>query len=157
MGTGKRNLVSPSLSLQIILQETKEPSKVCLYLTSTLYNILLVLYEFHTMYPNSTHTPHTHPPPFQPPQNRKRKLTEEAMVCQPVPQCTFVYMSLLANVHCNDSLVWFEASSFCYTTNTGFSLGLLSNILLLSCVMEILWVWICRTDSFMHSSSSLVG
>lgn len=37
--------------------------------------------------------------------------------------------SLLANVHCNESLVWFKASGFCYTINTGSSLGWLSDIL----------------------------
>jgi hypothetical protein len=42
-------------------------------------------------------------------------------------------------------LVWFEASGFCYTINTGSSWGLLSNILLMSCVKEMLWFWICRT------------
>ena len=62
----------------------------------------------------------------------------------------FVHTSLLANVHCNESLVWFEASGFCYTINTGSSLGLLSDILLLPCVMEILQLWICRTSPFMH-------
>jgi hypothetical protein len=45
---------------------------------------------------------------------------------------------LLVNVHCNESLVWFKASSFCYTINTGSSPGLLSDILMWPCVMEIL-------------------
>ena len=34
----------------------------------------------------------------------------------------FDHMSLLANVHCNEPLVWFKASGFCYTTNTCSSL-----------------------------------
>ena len=42
------------------------------------------------------------------------------------------------------SLVRLKVSGFCYTTNTGLSLGLLLDILLLSCVMEILQFWICR-------------
>lgn len=29
----------------------------------------------------------------------------------------FAQTSLLAKVHCNELLVWFEASGFCYTTN----------------------------------------
>ena len=45
---------------------------------------------------------------------------------------------LLANVHFNESLVWFNASGFCYIISAGSSLGLCSNILLLPCVMEIL-------------------
>ena len=39
---------------------------------------------------------------------------------------------------------WSGSSGFCYTINTGSSLGLLSDILLLPCVMEILQLWICR-------------
>lgn len=34
----------------------------------------------------------------------------------------FDHMSLLANVHCHEPLVWFKASGFCYTTNTCSSL-----------------------------------
>lgn len=33
---------------------------------------------------------------------------------------------------CNETLVWFEASGFCYTINVGSSLGFLSDILLVS-------------------------
>jgi hypothetical protein len=44
-------------------------------------------------------------------------------VCATTAQ--LVHTSLLANVHCNDSLVWYEAPGFCYTINTGTSLGLL--------------------------------
>ena len=57
-------------------------------------------------------------------------------VSQWVPQYihSFAQTALLANVHCNESLVWFKASGFCYTINTGSSLGLLSDILLLPCV-----------------------
>lgn len=36
----------------------------------------------------------------------------------------FAQIPLLANVHCSESLVWFEASGFCYTINPGTSLGL---------------------------------
>ena len=34
-----------------------------------------------------------------------------------------VHTSLIANIHCNESLVWFEASGFCYTINAGSSQG----------------------------------
>jgi hypothetical protein len=47
----------------------------------------------------------------------------------------FVYTSLLENVHCNDAFVWYKASGFCDSINTGPSLGLLSHLLLLSRVM----------------------
>lgn len=48
--------------------------------------------------------------------------------------------------HCNDSLVWFEASGFYHTISTGSSLRLLSDIILmLPCVMEILQLQFCRT------------
>ena len=57
----------------------------------------------------------------------------EAVVCPTV--YPFAQTALLANVHRNGSLVWFEASGSCYTINTGTSLVF---ILLLPCVMEIL-------------------
>lgn len=34
-----------------------------------------------------------------------------------------VHTALLAKVHCNDSLVWFETSDFYYAIDTGPSLG----------------------------------
>lgn len=40
------------------------------------------------------------------------------------------------------------------TINTRSSLGFLSHSLMLSCVREILHLWLCRTVSFRHSSSS---
>lgn len=53
----------------------------------------------------------------------------EALMCHSVCHCT-----PFANIHHSESLVWIEASII----NTGSSLGLLSDILLLPCVMEIL-------------------
>lgn len=48
-----------------------------------------------------------------------------------VTVCHTVYMiaqtAFLADVHYNESLVWFEASGFFYTVNTGSSMGLLSD------------------------------
>ena len=55
---------------------------------------------------------------------------------------THLYLQM---AHCNESLICFEASGFCYTINTGPSQRLLSDILLLPYVMEILQLWICRT------------
>ena len=48
------------------------------------------------------------------------------------------YTLLPKQLQCNKPLVWLEASSFCYTINTGSSPRLLSDILLLPCVMETL-------------------
>lgn len=68
----------------------------------------------------------------------------------------FVYTPLFANGHCKESLIWFEAAGFCYTISTGTSLGLLSNIWMMPCVMEILSFWICKTGCFTHFRSSLI-
>jgi hypothetical protein len=57
----------------------------------------------------------------------------------------------------NDLLVWYEASGFCYSIDPGISLGLLSDILLLPCVMKILYFWIYSTCPLVHSSRSLMG
>jgi hypothetical protein len=77
------------------------------------------------------------PLPLQPPLERKletNKQTNTPLTQTNIPlrklQCVtaghpLVHTSLLANVHCSDSLVWFQASGFCYTINTGSSLGLL--------------------------------
>ena len=66
----------------------------------------------------------------------------------------FAHTALLTNIHCNESSSWLETSDFCYTINTGSSLGLLSDILLLPYVMEILSLWFFRTGSFTYASSS---
>jgi len=63
-------------------------------------------------------------------------------VSQGIPICP---CNLLANVCCNKSLVWFKASGFCYTINTGSSLGPLSHILFLPCIIEILQFWSAGT------------
>ena len=60
----------------------------------------------------------------------------------------FVHTSLLAGVHCKESLVWFEASGFYYTINAGPSLGQPMVILLLPCVVEILQFWVWRASRF---------
>ena len=72
---------------------------------------------------------------------------------QCVPQYThpFVHTSLLANVHYSQSLVWFEASSFCDINNIVSSPGLLLVNLLLRRVMEVLQLWFNRTGPFFVS------
>lgn len=60
-----------------------------------------------------------------------------AAVCHRVSHITpFAHTALPANVHCSESLVWFETSGFRDTINIGSSLGLLPVILLLPCVMD---------------------
>lgn len=68
-------------------------------------------------------------------------------------QC--VYTSLLANLNCSDLLVCCEASDFCYSISTSTLPGL--SDILLSCVMEILLVWIYRTGPIMYSSNASMG
>ena len=80
---------------------------------------------------------------LQPPLQKQNKtkqnhLVMEAGVCHP-----FVHICLVANVHCNESLVCL-ISDFCYIINTG-SLPGLSDILMLPCVLEILQLWIHRS------------
>lgn len=71
------------------------------------------------------------------------------LVCPRVD--SFVYTLLLENVNRNGSLVWFKASGFCHTIHYGSSVGLLSVILLLPCVIGTLQFWVSRTCSFIHS------
>lgn len=75
-----------------------------------------------------------------------------------VSQCHTVHPSAhtpsFADVHCNESSFWFEISGFCDTLSIGFSGGLLQVILWLSCVMEVLQLWISRTDLYMCPNGS---
>ena len=79
---------------------------------------------------------------------KKEKSFMEAIVCHYIYPTIypFVHTSLLANVHCNQSLLSFEASGFCYSINTGSSPGLLLDTLLFSVVIEIPQLWIFRTS-----------
>ena len=63
---------------------------------------------------------------------------------------TFVHISLLANVCCNQSLVWFKASGLLQHYQNWV---LTRTTLLLPCVMEIQQLWIFRIDFFMCSSN----
>lgn len=59
--------------------------------------------------------------------NKTKSLALKAVVCLHVSHSTpCVHIPLLANVQCNESLIWFKASGFCYTINTEFLSGLLS-------------------------------
>ena len=57
-----------------------------------------------------------------------------------VPLCPV----LLIHGHFNEALVWLKASGFCNTISTRYSWGLLSDIPLSPCVLEILQLEICR-------------
>lgn len=63
-----------------------------------------------------------------------------------VTVCPIVYTLCLHFFDCKYYwlVVWYEASGF-YSINTITLLGLLLDILLLPCVMEILKLWFCRT------------
>ena len=61
-----------------------------------------------------------------------------------------VHTSSLTNVHCNELLAWFKISGFCDFINIGSSPGLLSVILLLTCIMGILKLWIRSTGTFIN-------
>lgn len=65
--------------------------------------------------------------------------------------------SSLPSVHCQKSLIWLEASSFCYTIDNWLSVALTINILLLVCVMEILLFWMCRLFPFTLSNGSYMN
>lgn len=78
----------------------------------------------------------------------KNKQCGHCSVSQCTLQSTRHYLT-----HCNESRIWFKASSFCYTIDTGPSLDFLLDILLLSCMVEILMFWVCRSGPFTCSSS----
>lgn len=65
-----------------------------------------------------------------------------------------VHSALLISVHYCEALVWFEASGCCCTIDNGFLLGLLLDILFLSCIMEILQFHIRRLVAFTCCNSS---
>jgi hypothetical protein len=103
----------------------------------------LILCEFHITYPSPTHLPiPSHPPsPLQTPQKRKQQQQQkkkkkkqpkhrkhrllEAVVCHIVfPRVyTFVHISSLANVHGNESLVWFKVTPSILDPHLDFSLS----------------------------------
>ena len=68
--------------------------------------------------------------------------------------CPTVYPSVYTSLLANESLVWFKFSGFRDTINTGCSPGLLLDILLLPCVMEILQLWVSRAGPFTHPNHS---
>lgn len=75
--------------------------------------------NFTSMNPNPTHLL----PSYLIPQQRRTNLTVEAVVCHSVSTAYIHFVhTLLANVHCNESLVWYKASGFCYSVDIGTSL-----------------------------------
>jgi hypothetical protein len=111
-------------------------------------NKKLVLCEFPIMHSNPIHLPILSYLPstlVTSPIREKKYGCGSCCVSQSVSQYT-----LLSTL--NDWLVWYEASGFCYAINTGISWGLLSDILLLPCVMEVLQLWIRRTGTIVCSA-----
>ena len=93
------------------------------------FNVWLILCEFHIMHPNSLISPSLfiQPPTLQPPQLQKKTKVKQSIEnislwklwCVPVRPTVypFVHTSSLAKVHCNESLVWFQAFGYCHTFN----------------------------------------
>ena len=86
------------------------------------------------------------------PQERKKNLTVEAVVCHSVlhriPLCPHFYVQTFTSVSRHWSGLRLLASAT--LTNTGSSPGVFSDVsdIPLPCVMEILQLWICRTCPF---------
>lgn len=96
----------------------------------------LVLCEFHIMKftTNPIHFPVLPYLPSHPPTERGKQTSPsmEAAVCTVcLTVYCFVQTALISIVHCTESLVWFDASGFCYTIDTESSPQLDSDILLL--------------------------
>lgn len=96
--------------------------------------ILLILLSLH-IHPNNT-PPKEKKYPQSRIRQKKSHLAIETVVCHRM--YPYAQIASLARAHCNELLVWLEASGFYYTINSEFSLGLLSDILLLPHVREIL-------------------
>lgn len=129
----------------------------------------MILYDFHIMYPNPIHLPN---PPYLlsalatsptclPPRNKnKNKLkfknvTVEAVLCHSVSHSTpSTQTALLVNVRWNESLVWFQASGLCYTINTEFSPGCLSDIPWLLCWWRF-WALVLQ-DLLLHALQQFI-
>jgi hypothetical protein len=91
--------------------------------------------------------PQTHLPPLQPLlPNREKETSLWKLKCVSLSptELPFVHTSLLANVHCNDSLVWYEASGFCYSIDTGPH-------------WDFSWISCCCSVSWRYCSFESVG
>lgn len=79
----------------------------------------------------------------------------EVVICHRVSHSISLCQHIITckNIHCKESLVWFEISGFCDTINPGSSLGLLV-FLLLSCVTEILQLWTHNPSPFTCPNNS---
>jgi len=64
--------------------------------------------------------------------------------------CSLVLMALLEDIHCNESLVWFDASGSAIPSILDPHLDLPLDNLLLLYVLEILWF--SKKGSLKHSS-----
>lgn len=118
------------------------------------------------MHPNSTHPPIPHSLPtsaFQPlhkarqnlKMKPKQKFVKVGAAVWPSEYHGLPFSSHFLTCKCSlhELLVWYEASGFRYTTDTGSSLGFFLDILL-SCVTEIPQLWICRSSPCIPSGGS---
>jgi hypothetical protein len=136
-----------------------------------LFNFLLILCDFPIMHSGPTHLPTPSYPPSTLATSLPKKIKAHKQINKTnireyillwkllcVTMCPTgypaVHTSSLANLHCNESLIWFEIAGFCNTFSTGSSLELFLVILLLPCVSEILQLWISRAHPIMCSNSS---
>lgn len=102
-----------------------------------LFSFLSVLCEFHI--DNNPNPTHLLLPLYLIPPTEEKTLIVEAVVYHSVSHSIYPLVhTLLSNVHCNESLVWYKVSDFCYSVDIGTLLELLWGILLLSGVTEIL-------------------
>ena len=134
------------------------------------FNLLSILCEFHIMHPNPIHLPpllqnlHLLPPKKtnknQKRKNKQAKLKQNILLWKLLRHCAKQYIIFpkhlylkffIAMNHWSDSR---PLEGFCDTTNTGFSHGLLSDILLMPCVRETLQLCFYERDPFMFSSNS---
>lgn len=99
---------------------------LCGFTTMHLYHLSILSYLPLQLHPNKT----KHNNEIE---QQQKFLPRNHCVCPII--YPFAETVLLANGHYNESLIWLEATGFCYTINKWSSLGLRSDILL----MPVLW------------------
>lgn len=80
---------------------------------------------------------------------RKSKSHHKAAILNSESHISSINLYLL--VFITESLVWFQASGFYYAIDGGLQWAFFLAILLLSCVVEILQLWVCGTSPFSHA------
>lgn len=98
------------------------------------FNVLLIPREFYIIYPNNTTCFSIHlyshstlescPPQRKQKVEIRKKKSVRKLLCDMVCPTVYPLSKSLLNAHCNESLVWFTASGFCYPINTRTSFSL---------------------------------